>query len=433
MSVNDDLERRIADHCAMEAPRQAPDWVLGSALATIEMKRQRRERIRVPWRFADMNAYTRLATAAVAVIAVGSIGLAVGAAVRSETPSATPTPSVEPLWWTPERLSEDWPAPVRLEPMTDAAVMPMELGDNAQWDAAQGGWDGFEFADPVGDVDPAVAWIDIREAGLNPLSPPAFGIELASVIPRPVADPSTRWIAYGFVLDTDRDGAPDVRIGIDNLPDGYRAWRTDLASGQTQAKARPPYAWVGERNGGTGPGPTIPDFFYPGDGWAPPEKAGLWYAPQPGEQDFRFYAWASVIEGGRVVATDYAPDQGWLEEGAQPGLPLVGTTWTVGADLPDGSTSIEATVAFTADGGIVVDACRVGTGTVTAEGSTLRISGLSLTESTCTLPGTTEFDAAIWAVLSKPELTYTIEKGVLELRAGQDVLRLQGTTDGPPG
>lgn len=26
----------------------------------------------------------------------------------------------------------------------------------------------------------------------------------------------------------------------------------------------------------------------------------------------RFYAWASVIQNGRVVATDYAPDVGWL-------------------------------------------------------------------------------------------------------------------------
>src|SRR5687767_9262618 len=26
----------------------------------------------------------------------------------------------------------------------------------------------------------------------------------------------------------------------------------------------------------------------------------------------RFYVWASVIEDGRVVATDYAPDIGWL-------------------------------------------------------------------------------------------------------------------------
>ena len=30
----------------------------------------------------------------------------------------------------------------------------------------------------------------------------------------------------------------------------------------------------------------------------------------------RFYAWASVIQDGRVVATDYAPDDGWLAPSA---------------------------------------------------------------------------------------------------------------------
>ena len=30
----------------------------------------------------------------------------------------------------------------------------------------------------------------------------------------------------------------------------------------------------------------------------------------------RLYAWASMIEDGRVVATDYAPDTGWLEVSA---------------------------------------------------------------------------------------------------------------------
>jgi hypothetical protein len=28
---------------------------------------------------------------------------------------------------------------------------------------------------------------------------------------------------------------------------------------------------------------------------------------------YRFYAWASEIADGRIVATDYAPDSGWLE------------------------------------------------------------------------------------------------------------------------
>ena len=30
------------------------------------------------------------------------------------------------------------------------------------------------------------------------------------------------------------------------------------------------------------------------------------------ELDMPFYTWASVIVNGRVVATDYAPDTGWL-------------------------------------------------------------------------------------------------------------------------
>jgi hypothetical protein len=32
-----------------------------------------------------------------------------------------------------------------------------------------------------------------------------------------------------------------------------------------------------------------------------------------GDMPERFYGWASVIQDGRVVATDYVPDVGWLE------------------------------------------------------------------------------------------------------------------------
>lgn len=55
MSVNDDLERRIADYYESEPPARAPDWVLESALVTIDTTRQRRGLIRVPWRFPIMN------------------------------------------------------------------------------------------------------------------------------------------------------------------------------------------------------------------------------------------------------------------------------------------------------------------------------------------------------------------------------------------
>ncbi len=49
------------------------------------------------------------------------------------------------------------------------------------------------------------------------------------------------------------------------------------------------------------------------------------------ELDMPFYAWASVIVDGRVVATDYAPDAGWLvaTRGAWPG-----GTFLLGRSIP---------------------------------------------------------------------------------------------------
>ena len=48
-----------------------------------------------------------------------------------------------------------------------------------------------------------------------------------------------------------------------------------------------------------------------------------------------FYAWASVIVDGRVVATDYAPDTGWLlpSPGANPGGTYV-LQGVIGGTLP---------------------------------------------------------------------------------------------------
>ena len=150
-----------------------------------------------------------------------------------------------------------------------------------------------------------------------------------------------------------------------------------------------------------------------------------------------------MIEDGRVVATDYAPDVGWLEEGPQPGLPLVGTTWTEEAEFsgdaasgaPDsGGIMIVASLEFTADGRVVVDTgCSTGTGTVTLESASLRINDLSLTEPTCSRTDTAAFDARMRAFLSANEYTYTIESGFLELTAGPDTLRLRGAYEGPPG
>lgn len=92
-----DLGRRLSQHFAAEAPNRAPDWVLGAALASIDDTRQRRVLIHVPWRFPTMNGISKLAAAAVAVLAVGILGIAVigpgGGSGGPPTPTPGPTAS----------------------------------------------------------------------------------------------------------------------------------------------------------------------------------------------------------------------------------------------------------------------------------------------------------------------------------------------------
>lgn len=97
MNANDSLERRLADFYESEAPPRAPDWVLRSALQTIDTTRQRRVVIRAPWRFPHMNTFAKVAIAAVVVIAVGAVGLSVLRPPSSSDvggqPTASPSPS----------------------------------------------------------------------------------------------------------------------------------------------------------------------------------------------------------------------------------------------------------------------------------------------------------------------------------------------------
>jgi hypothetical protein len=128
-------------------------------------------------------------------------------------------------------------------------------------------------------------------------------VELVGDIPLPVADPREQWIAYGLVLDTNSDGVPDARLGMDNMPEpGHRAWRAELGTGRTLANAGPPYGLVGGR---------YVDTYFPGE--STDDVAEISVGQIAAEPTLRFYAWASLIEDGRVVATDYAPDVGWLE------------------------------------------------------------------------------------------------------------------------
>ena len=108
MNVNRDLERQLTDFYESEAPPRAPDWVLRSALQTIDSTRQRRVVIRVPRRFPPMNTFAKVAIAAVVVIAVGALGLSVlgprspsgvgtqPTASPSTSPTASPTITPQP-------------------------------------------------------------------------------------------------------------------------------------------------------------------------------------------------------------------------------------------------------------------------------------------------------------------------------------------------
>ena len=53
-------------------------------------------------------------------------------------PPGDPSEPIGPLAWTPERLKEDWPAPVRPEPAGGGGVQPLPL----------------TYLDPMGDTDP---------------------------------------------------------------------------------------------------------------------------------------------------------------------------------------------------------------------------------------------------------------------------------------
>jgi hypothetical protein len=70
-----------------------------------------------------------------------------------------------------------------------------------------------------------------------------------------------------------------------------------LKTGVTAAHTGIPYGKVGR-------------FYF--DTWLPGERVVGKMLFEPSDMG-AFYVWASLIEAGRVVATDYAPDVGWLD------------------------------------------------------------------------------------------------------------------------
>ena len=250
--------------------------------------------------------------------------------------SASPSASTALLTWTPASLEEDWPAPVRAEPAGGATVVPIRWKVVTQADGVTKEVETGSHEDPIGDTQSgAFPWVDIHAVSFcrNKACP------VVSVPGPPDVDPTEQWIAYGLVVDDNGDGIADRRFGVDNIPETtagkreHRAWITDLHTGQTVSMIQAPSEF-GDRFGDTYlntffPAPhaeqakmspcagdsnpsslSAAEFdFGGGDVAGPgPNGGGSRFGPMP----TLFYAWASVIVDGRVVATDYAPDAGWL-------------------------------------------------------------------------------------------------------------------------
>lgn len=130
MNPKRDLEQRIVDYYATEAPSRAPGWLLARAFDTIDTTRQRRIVFGRPWRIPLMNSVAKLGQAAVAIVAVGLVALtlvlipAVGPGVaRSPEPSSSsassPPPSTERFDSTVHGISIDYPSGWQIRPATE--------------------------------------------------------------------------------------------------------------------------------------------------------------------------------------------------------------------------------------------------------------------------------------------------------------------------
>jgi hypothetical protein len=275
----------------------------------------------------------------------------VAAATPTPAPTPSPTPSgppsssdcalpspdqsapAGPLTWAQASVKLDWPAPIRPEPAGGASAAPMPP----------------TYIDPSGDDGSnGRSCADIRDVTADSSH---VDFDLMSSPPHEV-NPSKAWIAYGVVVDDNGDGIADWRYGIDDLPQipgdaaaYHRAWRTNLHTGRTDYDAGPridhwlrgdPLGEVGDTQFGTN---------YPAASashdvlfrfYETFDVAGAGQGSEGAKFDVPFYVWASEIVDGRVVATDFAPDTGWLiptPDDANPGGTYV-VPGVVGAQLP---------------------------------------------------------------------------------------------------
>jgi len=239
---------------------------------------------RVP---GDRPGIGRTAIGQVALVVGVALAVLVGVAIWAgvgnqvvgpgETPRGTTTPQI-----SAPNTTTSWPGPVRDEP----GGFPVRAPDVGP--------------DPVGDAGQfAPAYVDI-------VSVQAQGqLQLTNEFRLAGPPPSVldgRRIAYGVVIDRDGDGMPDLRAGVENVGTGRMVWMMDLNSGESASCDCVFARLIGENV----------------EMWHPGERdddvtGGFAFRRPPSGLPMHYYVWASIVEGGTVMATDYAPDTGWLE------------------------------------------------------------------------------------------------------------------------
>ena len=150
MNVDDDaiLDATLRDFLRDRASDTAgirDASTMASAIST-HLDRVRSHRPTLRTRFQTMNATLKIAAVAVLALAVGIGVVQLRPSTNNVGSDASPSPSPSPLVWSPASIEQDWPAPVREEPVGDPVVIPVADG----------------YLDPQGDIEsPDMPWIDI--------------------------------------------------------------------------------------------------------------------------------------------------------------------------------------------------------------------------------------------------------------------------------
>ena len=218
-----------------------------------------------------------------------------------------------------------WPSAVRnTDPLPDIAwdgalrVEPSSGADNVRFgQRADGGlppgeelgrwlWLGDSREQSLDDT----AWIDI--AGLwtaAGLGQGAWPLDVRFELGGSFVSSGTP-TGYGFVLDINEDGEPDLMFGMDNEPDPggkhHREWIADLRRGEVSINdSRDSFGHFAFD--------TFADTIYPGESNSPPHIV-FSRERMAGREVVRFYVWAATVVDG-VLVVDHAPDRGWLTKG----------------------------------------------------------------------------------------------------------------------